>query len=97
MHDVTEGGLATALEEFSTAGNHRIRAARKHQGRPLYLTHGRGDAGRRKGDDQIQALVIELPQHAGQTGRIPLADSVVTQRFLPFSKRSSDDLKAPKS
>ncbi|MEN8689774.1 MAG: HAD-IA family hydrolase [Desulfobacterales bacterium] len=25
MHDVTEGGLATALEELSIAGNHRIR------------------------------------------------------------------------
>jgi hydrogenase expression/formation protein HypE len=25
MHDVTEGGLATALEELSAAGNHRIR------------------------------------------------------------------------
>ena len=25
MHDVTEGGLSTALEEFSTAGRHRIR------------------------------------------------------------------------
>jgi hydrogenase maturation factor len=25
MHDVTEGGLATALEELSVAGNHRIR------------------------------------------------------------------------
>ena len=25
MHDVTEGGLATALEELSSAGNHRIR------------------------------------------------------------------------
>jgi HAD superfamily hydrolase (TIGR01509 family) len=25
MHDVTEGGLATALEELSTAGRHRIR------------------------------------------------------------------------
>jgi len=25
MHDVTEGGLATALEELSTAGNHRIK------------------------------------------------------------------------
>lgn len=25
MHDVTEGGLATALEELSTAGKHRIR------------------------------------------------------------------------
>ncbi len=26
MHDVTEGGLATALEEFGLAGGHRIRA-----------------------------------------------------------------------
>ncbi len=26
MHDVTEGGLATALEELSIAGGHRIRA-----------------------------------------------------------------------
>jgi hydrogenase maturation factor len=25
MHDVTEGGLATALEELSVAGDHRIR------------------------------------------------------------------------
>jgi hydrogenase expression/formation protein HypE len=25
MHDVTEGGLATALEELSTAGGHRMR------------------------------------------------------------------------
>ena len=25
MHDVTEGGLATALEEMSIAGNHRIK------------------------------------------------------------------------
>ncbi len=25
MHDVTEGGLATALEELSAAGGHRIR------------------------------------------------------------------------
>jgi len=27
MHDVTEGGLATALEELSIAGGHRIRIA----------------------------------------------------------------------
>jgi hydrogenase maturation factor len=26
MHDVTEGGLATALEELAAAGKHRIRA-----------------------------------------------------------------------
>lgn len=28
MHDVTEGGLATAMEELSTAGHHRIRVYR---------------------------------------------------------------------
>lgn len=29
MHDVTEGGLATAVEELSTAGRHRIRVFRQ--------------------------------------------------------------------
>jgi len=29
MHDVTEGGLATALEELATAGQHRIRVHRE--------------------------------------------------------------------
>jgi hydrogenase expression/formation protein HypE len=28
MHDVTEGGLATALEELSVAGRHRLRVYR---------------------------------------------------------------------